>query len=63
MGHACHDEPAPNACLDLRRKSVPGIVHAVLAFGGFKQSGIGRENGPESFEGFLETKSVWINYD
>ncbi len=32
-----------------------------LPFGGFKQSGFGRELGLEALEGFLETKSVWMN--
>jgi betaine-aldehyde dehydrogenase len=27
-------------------------------FGGYKQSGLGRERGPEGLEGFLELKSV-----
>ena len=30
-------------------------------FGGFKDSGIGRENGIRSINEYLETKSVWIN--
>lgn len=38
------------------------LTDATLAFGGFKQSGIGRENGPENFDAFLETKSVWIHH-
>ena len=29
-------------------------------FGGYKQSGIGREMGPEGFEEYLETKTVAI---
>src|SRR6185437_3012956 len=29
-------------------------------FGGYKESGFGRVNGAESVEGFLQTKSVWI---
>jgi aldehyde dehydrogenase (NAD+)/betaine-aldehyde dehydrogenase len=32
----------------------------VMPFGGYKQSGIGRELGFEGMEGFLETKSVSI---
>jgi len=34
-----------------------------MPFGGFKRSGLGRENGIEAVEGYLQTKSVWINYD
>jgi acyl-CoA reductase-like NAD-dependent aldehyde dehydrogenase len=30
-------------------------------FGGFKQSGIGRELGPDAPEGFSETKNVFIS--
>ena len=30
-------------------------------FGGYKQSGIGREHGSESIDMYTETKSVWIN--
>ncbi|MGH8758316.1 MAG: aldehyde dehydrogenase family protein, partial [Burkholderiales bacterium] len=29
-------------------------------FGGFKHSGIGRENGHEGLEEYLETKTVWV---
>jgi aldehyde dehydrogenase (NAD+) len=29
-------------------------------FGGYKQSGLGRENGVQGFEEFLETKSVGL---
>ncbi|MDB5841386.1 MAG: carnitine dehydratase, partial [Herminiimonas sp.] len=29
-------------------------------FGGFKHSGIGRENGHEGMAEYLETKSIWI---
>lgn len=33
-----------------------------MPFGGYKRSGIGRESGLEAVEGFLQTKSVWINH-
>ena len=29
-------------------------------FGGYKESGFGRVNGAEAIEGFLQTKSVWV---
>ena len=29
-------------------------------FGGFKESGFGRVNGAEAIEGYLQTKSVWV---
>jgi acyl-CoA reductase-like NAD-dependent aldehyde dehydrogenase len=32
-----------------------------LPFGGFKHSGFGRELGQEAIDGYLETKSVWID--
>jgi acyl-CoA reductase-like NAD-dependent aldehyde dehydrogenase len=31
-----------------------------VPFGGFKQSGYGRDNGEEAIEAFTEVKSVWI---
>jgi betaine-aldehyde dehydrogenase len=34
------------------------VVHPTIPFGGFKQSGIGREHGREALEGFTETKAV-----
>jgi aldehyde dehydrogenase (NAD+) len=30
-------------------------------FGGYKMSGLGRENGIEAIREFLQTKSVWIS--
>jgi phenylacetaldehyde dehydrogenase len=36
-------------------------VSAGMPRGGYKQSGWGRENGPEGLETFLETKSVFVN--
>jgi acyl-CoA reductase-like NAD-dependent aldehyde dehydrogenase len=32
-----------------------------LPFGGFKHSGFGRDLGIEAIDGYLETKSVWID--
>jgi aldehyde dehydrogenase (NAD+) len=37
------------------------LVSHALPFGGFKQSGIGREMGPEALHEFTEVKSVWID--
>ena len=36
-------------------------VSYMSPFGGFKHSGIGRENGIEAVREYLETKSVWIS--
>ena len=36
-------------------------VSFMSPFGGYKDSGLGRENGAESIGEFLQTKSVWIN--
>jgi aldehyde dehydrogenase (NAD+) len=36
-------------------------VSFLMPFGGYKASGIGRENGVEAIEAYLQTKSVWIN--
>ena len=30
-------------------------------FGGYKQSGFGRELGKEALDGYLQTKSVWVD--
>ncbi|SAL06856.1 aldehyde dehydrogenase [Caballeronia calidae] len=37
-------------------------VSYVTPFGGMKRSGIGRENGKEAIDEYLETKTVWISY-
>jgi aldehyde dehydrogenase (NAD+) len=29
-------------------------------FGGYKRSGLGRENGQEAIDAYLQTKTVWI---
>ena len=39
------------------------LFDPALPFGGFKESGLGRELGSESVDGYLETKSVWVNLD
>jgi (Z)-2-((N-methylformamido)methylene)-5-hydroxybutyrolactone dehydrogenase len=36
-------------------------VSYMSPFGGYKHSGLGRENGMESIKEFLQTKSVWIS--
>jgi acyl-CoA reductase-like NAD-dependent aldehyde dehydrogenase len=36
-------------------------VSFMMPFGGYKASGLGRENGMEAIEGYIQTKSVWIN--
>jgi aldehyde dehydrogenase (NAD+) len=37
------------------------LVSYAMPFGGFKQSGLGRELGPESLHEYTELKSVWID--
>lgn len=37
------------------------VVSYMAPFGGYKRSGLGRENGQEMIKEYLETKSVWIN--
>ena len=37
------------------------LYDPALPFGGFKESGFGRELGVEALDGYLETKSVWID--
>lgn len=39
------------------------VVSYAVPFGGFKQSGIGRENGQEMIKEYLQTKSVYINLE
>ncbi|MCE0764236.1 aldehyde dehydrogenase family protein [Pseudonocardia kujensis] len=36
-----------------------GLTDPAAPFGGYRQSGYGRDLGPDSLEGYLETKSVW----
>ncbi|MFA6444255.1 MAG: aldehyde dehydrogenase family protein, partial [Sterolibacterium sp.] len=37
------------------------VVSYLSPFGGYKKSGKGRENGIETIQEYLQTKSVWIN--
>jgi len=47
------------ARLQAGRVAINGAPHEPLApFGGYKQSGIGREYGVSGLEAFLETKAV-----
>jgi aldehyde dehydrogenase (NAD+)/phenylacetaldehyde dehydrogenase len=39
------------------------LYDPALPFGGYKESGIGRELGVEAMDGYLETKSVWVSLD
>jgi phenylacetaldehyde dehydrogenase len=36
-----------------------GLTDPAAPFGGYNQSGYGRDLGPDSLDGYLETKSVW----
>jgi betaine-aldehyde dehydrogenase len=36
---------------------------ALVPFGGYKQSGLGREGGPEGLESYLETKAIALPAD
>jgi acyl-CoA reductase-like NAD-dependent aldehyde dehydrogenase len=38
-----------------------GLYDPSISFGGYKQSGIGRELGVHSMEAYTEVKSVWVN--
>jgi acyl-CoA reductase-like NAD-dependent aldehyde dehydrogenase len=38
-----------------------GLYDPGVSFGGYKQSGFGRELGRHSMEGYTQTKSVWVN--
>lgn len=38
-----------------------GLYDPAVSFGGYKQSGFGRELGAHSLEGYTQTKSVWLN--
>jgi (Z)-2-((N-methylformamido)methylene)-5-hydroxybutyrolactone dehydrogenase len=36
-------------------------VSFLSPFGGYKDSGVGRENGPDAVKEYLQVKSVWMN--
>lgn len=38
-----------------------GVTHPSMPFGGFKESGIGREMGDEGLKAFLESKAVYVS--
>lgn len=38
-----------------------GLYDSAVAYGGYKQSGFGRELGKDSLESYTQTKSVWVN--
>ncbi len=38
-----------------------GLMDAALPFGGYKQSGFGRELGAQAVEHYTEVKTVWLN--
>jgi aldehyde dehydrogenase (NAD+) len=46
--------------IEAGRVSINGGYESISPFGGFKQSGIGREYGPYGLEGFLEPRSVMV---
>ncbi len=38
-----------------------GLIDAAVPFGGYKESGFGREMGREALELYTQTKAVWVN--
>lgn len=54
---------APPRAIAARRHGVDqhlSRARAHMPFGGYKSSGIGRENGIEAVRDFTRTKSVWV---
>ena len=60
-----HLEGAPCCAGHLKAGTVwvngHGMVDPSVSFGGYKQSGFGRELGVHSMEAYTQTKSVWVN--
>ncbi len=44
-------------------RSIMDITDAASPFGGYKQSGYGREMGKEAVDLYTEVKSVWVKYE
>ena len=40
-----------------------GAFNPLAPFGGYKQSGYGREHGPESLDAYTQVKTVWLELD
>jgi acyl-CoA reductase-like NAD-dependent aldehyde dehydrogenase len=38
-----------------------GELDDAVSFGGYKQSGLGRELGPHAVEAYTQVKSVWVS--
>jgi len=58
----------PQAAYDIARRVRTGVVGQngmrmewTAPFGGFKQSGIGREGGDEGIHGYIETKTILLD--
>ena len=49
---------SPGGCAPARSTSTAGAFNPLAPFGGYKQSGIGREAGALGLEEFLETKAI-----
>ena len=56
LAHRCAARlDAGTVWVNAYRTNAPGVP-----FGGMKASGLGRENGQEALDSYLETKSVWV---
>lgn len=42
--------------------NMPPIPDMTMPWGGFKNSGLGREMGPDAIDVFTETKAIWMHY-